>query len=164
MRCMTRPFALLNAGILILFSVLSAGCGDGLPRRVPVSGHVLIDGKPLTAGFVKILPANDRGATGTIGEDGRFTLTTFEKDDGCVLGKHPALVAGMEHKSAYVVQWLAPQKYSDVKTSGLEVEITGPTDNLEIKLTWDGGKPFSENLNKSGGEGEEEKTQGFKRK
>jgi hypothetical protein len=148
----TQPFSIPSAGIIVLLSLLSAGCGDGRPRRVPVSGRVTVDGTPLKAGFVQIYPDNDRAASGPIGPDGRFTLTTFEKEDGCVLGKHRALVIASEHKSAYVVKWLAPKKYSAVNTSGLEVEIAGPTDDLEIKLTWDGGKPFVEDLNRGGGD------------
>ena len=36
-----------------------AGCGDGRPTRVPVSGQVLIDGAPLTHGYVRFTPAGD---------------------------------------------------------------------------------------------------------
>ncbi|MCC6127173.1 MAG: hypothetical protein IT426_19600 [Pirellulales bacterium] len=152
MALITQPFAVIHAGILILLSILPAGCGDGRPRRVPVSGRVSIDGQPLTAGFIQVFPVKDRAASGPIGPDGRFTLSTFDQDDGCVLGKHRVLVIGSEHQSAYVVKWLAPKKYSAVNTSGLWVEIAGPTDNLEIKLTWDGGIPFVEDLNQGGGD------------
>jgi lysophospholipase L1-like esterase len=125
---------------------------EARPKRVPVAGRVLIDGKPLAAGFVQLYPAHDRAAIGHIGPDGRFTLATFEPNDGCVLGKHRATVTGRESKGGNALLWLAPKKYSNANISGLEVEIVGPTDNLEIKLTWDGGKPFIENL-ASGEEG-----------
>jgi hypothetical protein len=142
----SRPFAVLFASTLFLLSMLPTGCGDGRPSRVPISGCVSIDGKPLTAGFVQLIPEKDRAAIGKIGSDGRFALTTYDKNDGCVPGKHQAIVIGSEWKGPNAMMWLAPRKYAQRNTSGLQFEIAGPTDNLEIKLTWDGGKPFMEYL------------------
>jgi hypothetical protein len=146
MMCMTMPISRLSLVCLFLFSVAAVGCSDGRPKRVPVAGRVLIDGKPLTTGSVFFIPANDRAATGQIDSEGRFKLTTFEENDGCVCGKHRVTVNGSQSKGSDAFLWLAPPKYKDPNKSGLDVEITGPTDNLEIKLTWDGGKPFVENL------------------
>ena len=41
------------------------GC-DARPRRVPVAGKVLIDGKPLTTGFIMVVPHEGRAATGAV--------------------------------------------------------------------------------------------------
>jgi hypothetical protein len=41
-------------------------------------------------------------------------------------------------------RWYAPKKYADFRTSGLNQEITGATDNLVINLSWDGGHEFVE--------------------
>jgi hypothetical protein len=140
-----RPFTALAASGLFCLSFFLVGCGDGRPKRVPVSGRVTIDGKPLPAGFIQVCPANQRVATGNIGPDGRFQLTTFDPNDGCVVGKHPVAVSGREVKGNALL-WHAPKKYSNMDTSELQVEVTGPTDNVEINLTWDGGKPFKEYL------------------
>jgi hypothetical protein len=123
-----------------------SGCGDGLEKRVPVSGVVLIDGKPLEIGNIQVVPDKGRPATGRIGPGGRFTLTTFNDNDGCFLGKHKVIVIAKEDKTSTSTMWHAPKKYADLSASGLEINITGPTDNLEIKLKWEGGKPFIENL------------------
>jgi hypothetical protein len=123
-----------------------AGCGDGRPKRISVSGRVLIDGKPLETGVVRAFPKGNRAASGIIGSDGRFTLTTFDPGDGCVLGKHPVTVAACKNLSQTATQWLAPKKYSSTATSGLTIDVTGPRDDVEIKLTWDGGKPFIEHF------------------
>jgi hypothetical protein len=32
----------------------------------------------------------------------------------------------------------------DYRTSGLKEKISGPTDSLVIKFSWDGGRPFVE--------------------
>ncbi|MGD9128656.1 MAG: hypothetical protein PVH19_14870 [Planctomycetia bacterium] len=124
------------------------GCSDGRPTRIPVSGQVLIDGKPLTFGVVRVVPANDRVATATIQPDGHFTLKTFEDGDGIVAGTHPvAVIASEQVVSDKKYKWHAPKKYARAKTSGLSVNIEKPTDSLVIELTWKGdpyGRPFTE--------------------
>jgi hypothetical protein len=134
-------FMQLGCALMIL---ATAGCGDGRPKRVPVSGRVTIDGKPLETGFVQFVPEGDRPATGKLGPGGRFTLTTYDKEDGCVLGMHSVSVAANKSLDPTTTQWFAPKKYIRTATSGLTIEITGPRDDVEIKLTWDGGKPYIE--------------------
>jgi hypothetical protein len=121
-----------------------AGCGDGRPARVPVSGQVLIDGKPLTFGFVRFFPKATRGSGGAIDGDGRFTLTCFDPNDGATIGVHQVVVSACESLSPTKTKWHTPKKYASHATSGLEKEIKGPTNNLVINLSWDGGKPFIE--------------------
>lgn len=128
--------------ILTLSLLLLVGCGDGRPLREPISGRVLIDGKPLTVGFIRVIPSNDRVATGAIDEQGRFQLTTFESGDGCVLGTHPVEIIAFEPIDDDHVRWIAPPKYRRKATSGLNITIDGPNDDLTIELTWDGGQPF----------------------
>ncbi len=128
----SRPFASF-AGLLLALIAMT-GCNDGRPARVPVSGRVLIDGEPLTQGYVRFVPGNDRPSTGQIGPDGRFTLGCFEADDGAVTGKHRVAVIANEAINESTMRWIAPEKYADYANSGIEVEITGPTDELEINI------------------------------
>jgi hypothetical protein len=124
---------------------VTTGCGDGRPARVPVSGHVLIDGKPLTHGYVRFSPANSRASTGPLDANGRFELTCFEPGDGVVIGKHAVAVMSQEPIGQTATKWHAPKKYADPESSGLTQEITGPTDSITINLTWDGQPgPFTE--------------------
>lgn len=129
---------------LLALSAVVAGCGRGRPERARVSGQVRIDGQPLGGGVIRLYPANARPASAAIDADGRFTLKTFEDDDGAVLGTHPVTVTWVEEISDNKRRWLAPKKYADPETSGRTVTIDGPTDSLLIELTWDGGKPFVE--------------------
>jgi hypothetical protein len=102
----------------------------------------LIDGKPLTLGNIKFVPEGARPSSGKLDSEGRFTLTCYDGDDGVVPGKHRAQISAMEVIGPTKVKWFAPPKYADFRTSELEYEITEPTDDLKIELTWDGGAPF----------------------
>jgi hypothetical protein len=117
--------------------VLTAvGCGDGRPERVPVSGHVLIDGQPLKEGNIKFVPSNGRPSAGKLGADGRFTLTCYDGNDGVLLGKHKVQIAANRIISDSKIEWYAPPKYADFRTSELEFEINEPVEDLKIELTW----------------------------
>lgn len=129
--------------------VAVAGCDRG-PRIVPVSGQVLIDGQPVTTGFVQFVPTGERPAYGEIGKDGRFTLTTSKDNDGAVVGTHQVEVRAWEHPTETSKKYLVPKKYGDLSTSELTVEITEPTDDLKVNLTWDGGEPFVEESQNQG--------------
>src|SRR5262245_24571596 len=120
-----------------------AGC-DSRPARVPVAGKVLIDGQPLTKGFITVVPADGRPATGQIQSDGTFRLTTFDENDGCIRGTHPVAILANEQITPTRMKWLAPKKYADAATSECAVTIDKAQGDLEIKLTWAGGKPFIE--------------------
>ena len=134
-----RRFLIGAAALLLL-----AGCSDR-PDLVAVSGSVLIDGQPLTTGNIKFVPDRARASWGTIDQSGRFTLSCYEKDDGAVPGKHRVQISALEILKGNKAKWLAPPKYADFRTSQLEFEITEPTEDLKVNLTWKGsppGKPF----------------------
>lgn len=142
---------LLQLLSLLLFPFLTAGC-DKSPERVPVSGQVLIDGKPLTHGFVQVQPDGARASLGKLDASGRFTLYAKEPSEpGVVIGDHPVAIHAIEVLNAGSQRRLAPEKYESPADSNLRVNITGPTDNLVINLTWEGsGKkgPYLESFGK----------------
>jgi len=122
-----------------------AGCGQSL-ERVPVSGQVLIDGKPLTTGEITVSPSGKRAAFGNIDSEGRFQLATYEPGDGTSLGTHPVSVHSGEFLDPTHKRWNVPKKYANLTTSGLSATIDGPTDSLIINLSWENGKPFVETI------------------
>jgi hypothetical protein len=130
--------------ILVALLLLVAGCSDGKPTRVPVSGTVLLDGKPLTMGSVQFVPAGARPSGGGINKEGRFVLSCYEQGDGAVVGPHRVRVTAAHNLSETSLRWDAPKMYSDIATSGLKVDVDGPTDSIVINLSWNGGKPFVE--------------------
>lgn len=124
-------------------ALVCVGCGDSRPRIVPVSGQVLIDGKPLTHGYVRFAAKGNRPSMGRIGTDGRFTLTCYEANDGAIVGNHRVAIMSQEPvNGSDQVKWHAPRKYASYSTSGITQEITEPTDSLSINLTWGGEKPL----------------------
>ncbi len=130
-------------GTACLALAMMSGC-DGRPKRVPVSGQVLIDGEPLTLGSITLVPRGARPSVGKIDKDGRFVLTCYEGEDGVIPGTHRVAISANEGIGDTGLKWFAPKKYADFRRSGLEVTIDEKTDELKIELTWDGGKPFVE--------------------
>lgn len=59
------------AGVMLL-----AGCGPGNPLgRLPVSGTVTFQGKPLDQGTIEFAPEDGRGvASGAVIKDGRYSI------------------------------------------------------------------------------------------
>lgn len=117
----------------------SVGCNKG-PALVPVSGQVLIDGKPLTYGAIRLVPETGRPAYSQLDSEGRFKLVTDEVD-GVVKGTHAVEISAVEPISEYENKFHAPEKYSSAATSGLTVTINEPTDDLKIELTWGNQRP-----------------------
>jgi len=129
------------AAAALVMSLFTTGCGPSRPAVVPAAGIVTLDGKPLAGGFIRLVPAASRPATGVIDSDGRFTLGTFAEADGCVPGTHGVeligpLPAGGETSAAVPAPTVTvPARYRAAETSGLTITITGPTRDLSIPLT-----------------------------
>jgi hypothetical protein len=124
--------------IWLCFLLPAGGCGDGRPTRVPVSGSVLIDGKPLTVGSVRFVPEGARPSAGNLDGEGRFKLTCYDGEDGAVLGTHRVQISASEIIGGEKVVWHAPRKYADFRSSGITVNVTEPTDSMVIELSWAG--------------------------
>lgn len=80
-----------------LAALVVAGCGEGGPPKValhPASGRVIVDGEPAAGVMVRLRPAADPDQLdalvpfGTTGEDGGFTLGTYEEGDGAPTGRY----------------------------------------------------------------------------
>ena len=140
--------------------VLCAGCGSGQPETAPVEGTVRLSGEPVTSGRVTFYPEQGRPATGHIGADGTYTLTTFDEGDGALLGKHRVTIRSthvdvqsvdmpksIEDEVARggrgetrmmttrTLQWLVPEPYSRRKSSPLTAEVTMKPNRLDFDLS-----------------------------
>lgn len=132
MAARSRRAARGSAALLLL---ALAGCGEkdkGWPKRYPVSGKVLVDGRAAvraTIAFHLLSPGPDGKSYGpsTFTDDGgAFKLTTFEAGDGAPPGEYA--VTGVAN---YVVKGgqdvpvpdLLNGKYADPKTTPLKVTV-----------------------------------------
>ncbi len=120
-----------------LFLIL--GCSRN-PKTYPVQGVVVFpDNKPVHVGHIEFRARESNlCARGTIQEDGKFTLTTFESGDGAVAGEHDCVVvqrviaeniAGHTPSTYGVID----PKHASYTTSGL-FAVVNPVDKNEIKL------------------------------
>ncbi len=138
-------------GLVCLLTLAIAGCNKG-PERVPVSGQVLIDGKPLTVGHIELHPTGARRSQGKIDDKGRFTLYAKEPNEpGVTIGEHDVVIHAIEVINAGSQRRHVPPLYENAEESKLKAKIDGPTDNLVINLTWEGsGKkgPYLEKMAK----------------
>ena len=128
------------------------GCGPSRPTTAPVSGKVTYQGKPVTEGRIMFYPQHGRPATGTIGADGSYHLTTFKANDGAAPGKYKVTidathaVGGAQptgpqderslFKSGNVpkMERLVPQKYSRLETTDLTAEVKDGNNTIDFKL------------------------------
>ena len=115
---------------------ICCGCNSQPPasasnqQTLAVKGTVSLKGKPLAKGTISFEPDNGgREANGDI-EDGRFSLTTFVKDDGAIAGLHRVAVRGaMGGKTDPV-----PLKYQNYSSSGITVEVKSDQAEYKIEL------------------------------
>jgi len=119
------------------------GCSRGdRPDTARVKGLVTYKGEPVAEARVSFVPAQGRPASGATGADGRFTLMTFQPDDGALLGDHTVTVAktapapGQENDPYAEQISLIPAKYGNLQSSPLKATVTadGPNE-FKFELT-----------------------------
>src|SRR5688572_28324839 len=86
-----RPHLCFSAIVLLLAA--SVGCGGSSTKMAPVAGKVLLDGEPVTIGYVTTMPLAGPGAKGVIQPDGSFVLGTLTESDGASIGAHRVSIA-----------------------------------------------------------------------
>jgi hypothetical protein len=131
---MNRISALLL--VMPVCILLTIGCNSPTPEAsknqmtLPVKGKVLLKGQPILNGTISFEPDNGgREANGNI-ENGTFSLTTFQKDDGAVAGLHRVAVKGAGGGKKDPV----PLKYHNYSSSGLTVEVSADKAEYVIEL------------------------------
>lgn len=137
------------------FTLAVIGCGGG-EKVAPVSGRVLVDGKPMANLVVVFQPLGSqdnpnpgRGSAGLTDADGRFKLTYDNKEPGAIIGKHKVAIftkltdeelrsdpeTGSEDGAVpkNVRREVIPPKYNDMTTLTFEVPAGG-SDQANFEL------------------------------
>lgn len=124
------------------------GCGSGGLSTAPVTGKVVMNGQPVKEGVITFVPLGDgnsdevgKPASGDVATDGTFTLSTYEDNDGAVVGKHrvmynvplssPVEVPEGAHGGPPVQK--SPYAGASVLTSEVEVN-SGEDNHFEIEI------------------------------
>lgn len=121
-----------TSALLLTLTLLSlTGCGESGPSLTSVSGKVTVDDVPWTKGAVRFVPDKSKGntgineATGTIGADGSYTLSTVNKS-GAPTGWYKVSVSSGEipdSANANAAKTAFPARYGDPEKSGFLIEV-----------------------------------------
>lgn len=130
---------------------LAGGCGPRRPATVPVKGRVTLDGKPVADAAVIFEPETGGvPARGSTAADGSFTLTTFERDDGAIAGRHRVGVTKVVYEGVKAdaggleagplagppkERWEVPSRYAVPAKSGLTADVPGSGAAIDLTLT-----------------------------
>ncbi|WP_299460727.1 carboxypeptidase-like regulatory domain-containing protein [uncultured Gimesia sp.] len=127
--------------VLILLTLfLCVGCSgskdENLPDTVSVAGVVTYQGKPVPEATIMLYPVKGRKpASGRSDAAGKFTLTTFKKNDGAIPGEHKVTVNAYESTPQGVSMKSAiPEKYTNQSSSPLKITITEAEPELKLEL------------------------------
>lgn len=80
---------------LAVTAAILAGCSSGgsRPATAPVSGTVTLNGQPLEGATVVFMGEGaSQAASGKTDASGKYQLTTFEPNDGAVIGNHQVTI------------------------------------------------------------------------
>jgi hypothetical protein len=147
-----RTFSVFSTILVIAL----AGCGPktktGQHPTFPVTGKVLLNGTPLEGATVTFHPTGKSvGASGTTNATGEFRLTTYEQNDGAVVGSFKVTVKKTEEAgkakeiapgvldpngAVTAAKSLVPAKYTTPEQTDLTANVTeaGPNQfTFELK-------------------------------
>lgn len=103
----------------------------------PVRGVITCQGKPVDGATITLVPVGDMApARGKTDATGRFSLSTFQPDDGAVPGRYRVTVsrdAAATTPGGPAVDRI-PAKYGNPDTSGLEIEVKSGSNEIDINL------------------------------
>lgn len=118
----TAPIATLAAALVVV-----GGCGRPAHQleTAPVTGWVILDGEPVTSGYIYTAPRKGRLATGKIASDGFFRLGTYKKADGATLGEHAVMLAPIpaDEGPTPAGAVVPPARYASASSSGLTIDV-----------------------------------------
>ena len=129
---------------LIVFLAGIAGCGSSQdPNRLrvfPAKGQITFPGKPVGGAFVVLHPKAATGSEvvrprGNVSEDGTFSLTTYDANDGAPAGEYKVTVelhnlVKRANGDVSLGPNIVPKQYGNPKTSPLTVRIAEGENSL----------------------------------
>ena len=122
---------------LSLSLVLLTGCGD----KVGLKGKATFndDGSPVPTGTV-CFETDTYLARGDLKPDGTFTVGSLTANDGIPPGKYRVYISGaqksigQDKEGMDLYESLIDEKFASGTTSGITIDVTPSTKNLDIKV------------------------------
>ncbi len=122
---------------IVGIAILLVGCGSGAdrPQIAKAEGTVTFENQPLAEASVSFIPESGRPASGFTDANGHFVLRTFDIEDGALPGPHTVIiskVASTAKKEADIYakqKSVIPEKYGDLKKSGLSATVNADGEN-----------------------------------
>lgn len=132
--------------------LVCGGCGSDYPETAQVQGKITFKEAPVVTGRIIFYPTSGaRLSSGEIKSDGSYALTTFNPNDGALLGKHrvtitstkvlgPSAPTSVQDEAKQTVPsesrvvWLVDKKYSEQSTTDLEVEVKSGDNRIDFAL------------------------------
>ena len=131
---------MIAAAVLAILSTITGCGGPKMPDVVPVTGTVTMGGKPVEGATVTFMAKGaPRVSSGTTDAQGKFSLSTYEPNDGAIPGENSITVtkfvkAADDAPDAQPKNEL-PSKFASVMTSGLKREVKeGEANDFTIDL------------------------------
>jgi hypothetical protein len=145
MRSMHRGLGwFFSAGIAIVMGLAGCGGGGSAEHQVaPVTGRVVHDGQPVNGGSITFRPINVEGtragvmgkpASAEVGADGTFSLSTYGRRDGAVVGQHQVIYTAVATGAESYDDKPVPSPYRGLVPQPAEVEVKPSTNEIQIVL------------------------------
>ncbi|HUT94747.1 MAG TPA: carboxypeptidase-like regulatory domain-containing protein [Thermoguttaceae bacterium] len=137
----------LLGSLLVLVSLLAAGCGGSDGKLAPVKGTVTLDGEPLAEARVEFDPdpgevvrgkSTGSASYGKTDSSGRYTLQYTHEKQGALVGKHTVRITtrGMtvdpDGKEVLVPERLPPKYHLN---SELTAEVKPGSNTFDFPLS-----------------------------
>jgi hypothetical protein len=131
---------LVLAALVLLMGTVIVGCDRG-PAMYQVSGTVLYKDGSVPKGGIAVVTFQPtetstaeirKGATGAIGPDGSFAMSTRKTGDGVYAGEYDVMFS--VRKAVMDPISYIPQKYSIPGESGYSVTVDGDIDDLKFEI------------------------------
>lgn len=124
-----------------------AGCGVR-PETSPVSGQLLLDGKPLTNILVTFIPDGSSleapiRSMAVTDADGKFQLRTETQIEGALIGSHKVILEDLaildapRSENGTVTKMPTvrfPDRYKSIVSSSLKAEINAGPNDLKLEI------------------------------
>jgi hypothetical protein len=130
-----------------LSAVTVAGCQRSPYELAPVRGKVTIDGRPVSQAKIMFAPVENadnanpgKPAFGLLREDGSYALTTYEIDDGAVVGEHWVTLVNLAREARAMQakperRSTAVPSFSQISVPRRVTVVPGKENQIDITLT-----------------------------